>query len=109
MEYAARLKALSDQLSDELLVIMQVNFESAAAPNGWKGLINDPDLDNSFQINKGFRQARQLLLDINRLGLPAGCEYLDTITPQVSKASTHTTPSRITRIAHTHHALSFTR
>jgi len=82
MEYAARLKALATQLSDELLIIMQVNFESAAAAGGWKGLINDPDLDGSFQINKGFRQARQLLLDVNRLGLPAACEYLDTITPQ---------------------------
>ena len=84
MEYAARLKALAHSLKEDLLVVMQVNFESAFASSrdGWKGLINDPDLDSSFQINKGFRQARQLLLDINRLGLPTGCEYLDTITPQ---------------------------
>ena len=82
MEYAARLKALSAQLSDELLIIMNVNFESVVAPGGWKGMINDPNLDGSYQINKGFRKARQLLLDINRLGLPTGSEYLDTITPQ---------------------------
>jgi 3-deoxy-7-phosphoheptulonate synthase len=84
MEYAARLKGVAEGLKEELLVIMQVNFESATASSldGWKGLINDPDLDGSYHINKGFRQARQLLLDINRLGLPCGCEYLDTITPQ---------------------------
>jgi len=64
--------------------VMQVNFEdsSTVPTGGWKGLINDPKLDGSLQINKGVREARQLLLDINRLGLPAGCEYLDTITPQ---------------------------
>ena len=62
----------------------QVNFEDSSTfpTGGWKGLINDPDLDGSYQINKGFRQARQLLLDINRLGLPVGCLYLDTISPQ---------------------------
>ena len=81
MEYAARLKAFAAQLSDDLLVVMQINFESAAT-SGWKGLINDPDLDGTFRINKGFRHARQLLLDVNRIGLPVGCEYLDTITPQ---------------------------
>ena len=83
MEYAARLQAAAAQVKEDLLVIMQVNFESAvSSADGWKGLINDPDLDGTFQINKGFRQARHLLLDINRLGLPTGCEYLDTITPQ---------------------------
>ena len=61
---------------------MRVYFEKPRTTVGWKGLINDPDLDGSFQINKGLRLARGLLLDINRLGLPAGCEFLDMITPQ---------------------------
>jgi 3-deoxy-7-phosphoheptulonate synthase len=82
MEYAARLVALRAQLGDRLELIMRVYFEKPRTTVGWKGLINDPDLDDSFQINKGLRLARQLLADINALGLPAGCEFLDTTTPQ---------------------------
>ena len=61
---------------------MRVYFEKPRTTVGWKGLINDPDLDGTFNINKGLRQARQLLLDINKSGLPVGCEFLDTISPQ---------------------------
>lgn len=82
MEYAARLVALRSTLGDRLELIMRVYFEKPRTTVGWKGLINDPDLDDSFQINKGLRLARQLLADINALGLPAGCEFLDTTTPQ---------------------------
>ena len=67
---------------DTLEIIMRVYFEKPRTTVGWKGLINDPDLDGSFHINKGLRIARQLLLDINELGLPAGCEFLDMTTPQ---------------------------
>jgi 3-deoxy-7-phosphoheptulonate synthase len=82
LEYAERLKALRDSLSDALEIVMRVYFEKPRTTIGWKGLINDPDLDDSFKINKGLTLARGLLLDINALGLPAGCEYLDTTTPQ---------------------------
>ncbi|MDC0655172.1 3-deoxy-7-phosphoheptulonate synthase [bacterium] len=82
MEYATRLVALRAKLGDRLELIMRVYFEKPRTTVGWKGLINDPDLDDSFQINKGLRLARQLLSDINALGLPAGCEFLDTTTPQ---------------------------
>ena len=67
---------------DRLEIVMRVYFEKPRTTVGWKGLINDPDLDGSFDINKGLRIARELLLDINELGLPAGTEYLDMITPQ---------------------------
>lgn len=82
LEYARRLKGVRDRLKGDLEIVMRVYFEKPRTTVGWKGLINDPDLDNSFQINKGVRVARQLLLDINSLGLPAGCEFLDMITPQ---------------------------
>ncbi len=81
-EYAKLLKAYADTASDDLLIIMRVYFEKPRTTVGWKGLINDPDLNGSFQINKGLRIARSLLLDINKMGLPAGCEFLDTISPQ---------------------------
>jgi 3-deoxy-7-phosphoheptulonate synthase len=81
-EYAGRLAAVRERLAPDLEIIMRVYFEKPRTTVGWKGLINDPDLDGSFQINKGLRLARELLLDINELGLPAGCEYLDMITPQ---------------------------
>ena len=81
-EYASKLKPLIDEHSDDLLIIMRVYFEKPRTTVGWKGLINDPDLDNSFNINKGLRIARQLLLDLNQIGVPAGTEYLDLITPQ---------------------------
>ena len=82
MEYAARLKPLRDALAGELEVVMRVYFEKPRTTVGWKGLINDPDLDNSFQINKGLHLARQLLADLANRGLPAGTEFLDLISPQ---------------------------
>src|SRR5687768_8222456 len=82
IEYAKRLKEQRDRHRDTLEIIMRVYFEKPRTTVGWKGLINDPDLDGSFNINQGLRRARGLLLDINQLGLPAGCEFLDIITPQ---------------------------
>ncbi|MEL1265493.1 3-deoxy-7-phosphoheptulonate synthase [Pseudoxanthomonas putridarboris] len=82
MEYASRLRPLRDALGGELEIVMRVYFEKPRTTVGWKGLINDPALDGSFDINRGLRLARGLLRDINALGLPAGCEYLDTISPQ---------------------------
>ena len=82
LEYARRLKAERERLRDDLEIVMRVYFEKPRTTVGWKGLINDPDLDGSFRINHGLRVARELLMEINELGLPAGCEYLDMITPQ---------------------------
>lgn len=82
LEYGKRLKKLVDKYSDDLLIVMRVYFEKPRTTVGWKGLINDPDLDGSFKINKGLRLARQLLLDLNDAGIPAGVEFLDVITPQ---------------------------
>ncbi len=82
LDYARRLKALADRFADSLVIIMRSYFEKPRTVVGWKGLINDPDLDESFHINKGLRLARKLLLDINELGLPTGSEFLDTQIPQ---------------------------
>lgn len=82
LEYAELLNARRDALAEDLLIIMRVYFEKPRTTIGWKGLINDPDLDNSFHINKGLEVARKVLLDINNLGVPAGVEYLDLISPQ---------------------------
>ncbi len=82
MEYANRLKKEADRLADDLIVVMRVYFEKPRTTVGWKGLINDPRLDNTFRINEGLRLARKILLDINELGLPCATEFLDTITPQ---------------------------
>jgi len=82
LEYAKLLKAYADTAKDDLLIVMRVYFEKPRTTVGWKGLINDPDLNGSFHINKGLRLARTLLLEIAKLGMPAGCEFLDTITPQ---------------------------
>jgi 3-deoxy-7-phosphoheptulonate synthase len=82
LEYASRLLSARDRLSDDLLVVMRVYFEKPRTTVGWKGLINDPDLDGRFAINKGLRIARGLLRDIAELGLGAATEFLDTITPQ---------------------------
>ena len=82
LEYAQKLKILIDELKQDLHIIMRVYFEKPRTTVGWKGLINDPDLDDSFNINKGLRVARKLLLDLNTLGVPAATEYLDLITPQ---------------------------
>ncbi len=82
LEYAEKLKKAADLYNDELLIIMRTYFEKPRTIVGWKGLINDPNLDNSFEINHGLHLARQLLTDINELGLAAGTEFLDTIIPQ---------------------------
>ena len=82
MDYARRLNAEAPRFARELLVVMRVYFEKPRTTVGWKGLINDPRLDNSFRINEGLRLARSLLLDINELGLSCATEFLDTITPQ---------------------------
>lgn len=81
-EYAQKLAATRKRLSDRLLIVMRVYFEKPRTTVGWKGLINDPDLDDSFHINKGVRLARQLLVDLNQMDMPAGVEFLDLITPQ---------------------------
>jgi 3-deoxy-7-phosphoheptulonate synthase len=82
VDYAARLAALREQLSDRLEIVMRVYFEKPRTTVGWKGLINDPGLDGSFDINKGLRLARNVLSAVNNLGLPAGTEFLDLTTPQ---------------------------
>ena len=82
LEYARRLKPLRDQYAGTLEVVMRVYFEKPRTTVGWKGLINDPYLDESFRIDEGLRIARQLLIEINRLGLPAASEFLDVISPQ---------------------------
>lgn len=82
VEYARRLLALREQYGKTLEIVMRVYFEKPRTTVGWKGLINDPYLDESYRIDEGLRIARQLLIEINRLGLPAGSEFLDTISPQ---------------------------
>jgi 3-deoxy-7-phosphoheptulonate synthase len=82
LEYARRLKAERETHAGELEIVMRVYFEKPRTTVGWKGLINDPYLDESYRIHEGLRIARQLLLDINRLGVPAGSEFLDVISPQ---------------------------
>ncbi len=81
-EYAQRLSRLVDRLSDDLCLAMRVYFEKPRTTLGWKGLINDPHLNGSADVNTGLRLARRLLLDVLELGLPVGCEFLDPITPQ---------------------------
>ncbi|MET0066149.1 MAG: 3-deoxy-7-phosphoheptulonate synthase AroG [Candidatus Thiodiazotropha sp.] len=82
LDYARRLKPVRERLKHDLEVVMRVYFEKPRTTVGWKGLINDPTLDDRFEINSGLRLARKLLLDINELGIPAGTEYLDLISPQ---------------------------
>ncbi|GAB2908671.1 3-deoxy-7-phosphoheptulonate synthase AroG [Paralcaligenes sp. KSB-10] len=82
LEYAKRLQKQRERFKGELEIIMRVYFEKPRTTVGWKGLINDPMLDGSFNINQGLRTARELLINVNDLGLPAGCEFLDMITPQ---------------------------
>ena len=81
-EYAERLKELSERFADELLIVMRVYFEKPRTTVGWKGLINDPFINGTFKINKGLHIARELLVYLAELELPAGCEFLDTIMPQ---------------------------
>ncbi len=82
LEYAGRIKRMREELGDDLMIVMRVYFEKPRTTVGWKGLINDPNLDGSFEINKGIRLARKLLLEVNEMGVPAGTEFLDLITPQ---------------------------
>jgi len=82
LEYAERLRGVAEEHAGDLLLLMRVYFEKPRSTVGWKGLINDPHLDGSFAINHGLRSARRFLLDVTRLGLPAGCEFLDPISPQ---------------------------
>ncbi len=82
LEYAALLKRAANEYEKDLVVVMRVYFEKPRTTVGWKGLINDPDLNDSFQINKGLHLARKLLLDLAEMGLPSGTEYLDLISPQ---------------------------
>lgn len=82
LEYASRLCALSDKLSDDLCIIMRAYLEKPRTTVGWKGLINDPDIDETFKINKGLRVSRQLFLDLTSSGMPIASEMLDTISPQ---------------------------
>jgi len=82
IEYAQKLKPLVEQYAEDLLIVMRVYFEKPRTTVGWKGLINDPHLDGSFDINRGLRIARELLLELNEMGIPAATEFLDTISPQ---------------------------
>ena len=82
LDYAARLKRAADRHKSDLMVVMRTYFEKPRTTVGWKGLINDPDLDGSFAINRGLRVARAFLRDVVALGLPTGTEFLDPITPQ---------------------------
>ena len=82
LEYAERLQRLAQRYAGQLIVVMRSYFEKPRTSVGWKGLINDPDLDESFHINKGLRLARRLLLEVNEMGLPTGSEFLDTQIPQ---------------------------
>ena len=82
LDYAARLAALRDQYRDELLIVMRVYFEKPRTVTGWKGLINDPGMDGSYDVHRGLRIARRLLTSILAQGMPVGCEWLDPITPQ---------------------------
>src|SRR6188768_3015957 len=82
LEYAERLQRLAERYTGHLILVMRSYFEKPRTSIGWKGLINDPDLDESFRINKGLRLARQLHLDVNEMGLPTGSEFLDTQIPQ---------------------------
>ncbi|HKY89496.1 MAG TPA: 3-deoxy-7-phosphoheptulonate synthase [Nevskiaceae bacterium] len=82
IEYAGRLKALREQHRQNLLIVMRVYFEKPRTTVGWKGLINDPDLNDGYDIDRGLRVGRKLLRDLNEMGIPAGVEYLDILTPQ---------------------------
>ena len=83
IEYAKKLQELNAELKSDLVIVMRTYFEKPRTTVGWKGLINDPEIDGSFQINKGLRLARKLLIEINKMGLPVAVELLDTISPQL--------------------------
>jgi 3-deoxy-7-phosphoheptulonate synthase len=82
LDYARRLKALADEVSDSLYLVMRVYFEKPRTTTGWKGYINDPDMDDSFRVDQGMQKAREFLLELAEMGLPAGTEALDPISPQ---------------------------
>lgn len=82
VEYAKYLQEMKEKYKKELFIVMRVYFEKPRTTVGWKGLINDPNLDNTFKINEGLKIARKLLIDVNALGIPVGCEFLDVFTPQ---------------------------
>jgi 3-deoxy-7-phosphoheptulonate synthase len=82
IDYATRLSSQKRELEADLVIVMRVYFEKPRTTVGWKGLINDPHLDDSYRINEGLRLARRILVEVNELDLPAGTEYLDVITPQ---------------------------
>ena len=82
IEYAEKLKVVREELKDDLEIVMRVYFEKPRTTVGWKGMINDPHLNETFDINEGLKRARKLLLDVNEMGLPAGTEFLDLISPQ---------------------------
>src|SRR5262245_9506021 len=82
IDYARRLAATAERFRDDLCIVMRVFFEKPRTTVGWKGLINDPHLDGSFAINEGLRKARRFLLDVLEIGVPAGSEFLDPISPQ---------------------------
>ena len=87
LDYACRLAAVRDEHESDLLTVMRVYFEKPRTVTGWKGLINDPEMDGGHDVHRGLRTARMLLLDIVSLGLPMGCEWLDPITPQAGALS----------------------
>ncbi|MEA3151539.1 MAG: 3-deoxy-7-phosphoheptulonate synthase, partial [Gammaproteobacteria bacterium] len=106
-EYAGRLKQLAAQVESTMLLIMRVYFEKPRTTTGWKGLINDPDMDDSFHIEKGILIARELLLHIAELGLPAGTEALDPIMPQyLSELITWTAIGARTTESQTHREMA---
>ena len=82
LDYARRLKALQEEVSDVMFLVMRVYFEKPRTTTGWKGYINDPYMDDSFRVDEGMEKARQFLLDVCELGLPTGTEALDPISPQ---------------------------
>ena len=83
IEYGRLLKPIADELRDDLLIVMRAYLEKPRTTVGWKGLINDPDIDESFKINKGLRISRKLFCDLTHMGIPIASEMLDTISPQV--------------------------
>ncbi len=107
LEYAKKLKALADKVSDTLYIVMRVYFEKPRTTVGWKGLINDPEMDDSFQIEKGLYTARRLLLDIAEIGLPTSTEALDPISPQyISDLITWTAIGARTTESQTHREMA---
>src|SRR6266850_774502 len=109
MDYARRLRALADETAADLRLVMRVYFEKPRTTVGWKGLINDPHLDNSFAINEGLRLGRRFLIDLAEAGMPAGCEFLDPITPQfISDLVTWSAIDAVRAAAHPHRFLGVT-